>query len=270
MGTLLSTSSETKSRLSTDEHSNYLIAGPPLGTGAFGTVFKAIRKSDDKEVAIKQIKKKRDNHSAMEREIAIMKKIATLKNEHLLELYAVFDDPIHCSLVMELARGGELFNRVAAKKKYTERDARVALQQILSGIQALHSVGILHRDLKPENCLYVEEGGDLLKIGDFGLGIDLDNEDGSLEYVDRKQVGSLNYCAPEVISRMNYSAATDIWAVGVMMYVLLVGNYPYNQYRDHRAHEHDQRHRELLRRDVGQGDILERTEAWKKVSGLLV
>jgi serine/threonine protein kinase len=267
MGTLLSTAEaapDPGAIQSTDKAANYQIH-EKLGSGAFGTVYRAIRKSDSLEVAIKQIRKRHQAHtsSSLKDEIDIMEKCAKLNNKHLLQLFAVFEDPTFCNLVIELATGLELFDRVAQQKRFTERAAREALLQILDGVQALHSMGILHRDLKPENCLYATMGGSLLKIGDFGLGVDLGSDkDGGLNHVGLRAVGSMNYCAPEVIAKRQYSVTTDLWAVGVMMYVLLVGRYPYDQ------HAGEDCPKEKLKQDVEQGNVLERSDAWKEVNAI--
>jgi len=126
-------------------------------------------------------------------------------------------------LVMELVTGGELFDRIVEKERYTEKDAVVVMKQLLSGISYLHSKGIAHRDLKPENVLLQNDNDDaIIKIADFGL---------SRVYTEQSIMltacGTAGYIAPEILRSEPYQSEVDMWSVGVIMYILLCGYPPF-------------------------------------------
>jgi calcium/calmodulin-dependent protein kinase I len=155
--------------LQTDFEVNYFIERE-LGKGAFATVKQVTRKSDGKKFAVKIIDKKRakGQDSAIQDEIEVLKQLSHPNIISMVELY----ETTKCyNLVMELATGGELFERILAKGHYFEKDAAGLVKQLLSALVYIHDeVGIVHRDLKPENLLFRDatENSDLL-VTDFGL-----------------------------------------------------------------------------------------------------
>ena len=131
---------------------------------------------------------------------------------------------------MELVRGGDLFDRIVEKGKYTEGEARLVMQKVLSAVKYLHSKDIIHRDLKPENILLMEPNNDTeVKITDFGLA-KRTNQEGLKTFC-----GTPQYFAPEVLKRKNtvkglgsYGTAADMWSLGVVLFILLSGAFPFD------------------------------------------
>jgi calcium/calmodulin-dependent protein kinase I len=126
-------------------------------------------------------------------------------------------------LVFELATGGELFDRIAERGRFTERDAADIVFQILNGVSYLHSHGIVHRDLKPENILYkTKEENSEIVIADFGVANTIpDNQ------MLTTLCGSPAYAAPEVLKRKGHGPAADIWSIGVITFTVLMGYGPW-------------------------------------------
>ncbi|PON59707.1 Calcium calmodulin kinase [Parasponia andersonii] len=160
-------------------------------------------------------------------EILVMRRIveSVSPHENVIELYDVFEDArngaVH--LVLELCSGGELFDRIVRRDKYTEVGAAAVVRQIAAGLAALHRADIVHRDLKPENCLFLNERPDSpLKIMDFGLS--------SVEEFTDPVVGlfgSIDYVSPEALSQGNITPKTDMWSLGVILYIMLSGYPPF-------------------------------------------
>ncbi|KAJ3452142.1 cbl-interacting protein kinase 32 [Anaeramoeba flamelloides] len=196
--------------------------GDTLGEGAFGKVKQAKNSENGEFVAIKIMNKEkilRENMSdQIKKEISIMK---SLKHKHVVKLLDVLVSKQRIYLVFELLTGGELFYKIANNGKFSEKVARFYFQQLVSGLEFVHSQGICHRDLKPENILL--NGDDNLKISDFGLSaLKTDKED-----VLQTACGTPNYVAPEVIAGEGYDGqAADIWSCGIILFVFLAGYLP--------------------------------------------
>eukprot|EP01112_Ceratiomyxa_fruticulosa_P023524 TRINITY_DN901_c0_g1_i1.p1 TRINITY_DN901_c0_g1~~TRINITY_DN901_c0_g1_i1.p1 ORF type:complete len:344 (+),score=61.09 TRINITY_DN901_c0_g1_i1:152-1183(+) len=198
--------------------------GEELGKGAFSVVYEATQKQTGIRVAIKMITKEHINERDMKRlttEIEIMKK---LKHKNIIQLIEVFDSPSHLYLVMELVRGGELFDKIVQRGQYSERDAVVLVRQIVGAVGYMHEHGVCHRDLKPENllCSGDDEPEQFVRIADFGLSKIFD---GGEEL--RTACGTPDYVAPEVLECKPYDMAVDMWSVGVITYILLSGFTPF-------------------------------------------
>lgn len=154
-------------------------------------------------------------------EILVMRKIVENVSPHpnVIELYDVFEDSNGVHLVLELCSGGELFDRIVAQEKYSEAEAAAVVHQIARGLEAIHGANIVHRDLKPENCLFLDSRKDSsLKIMDFGLS--------SVEEFTDPIVGlfgSIDYVSPEALSQGKITNKSDMWSVGVILYILLSG-----------------------------------------------
>jgi len=158
-------------------------------------------------------------------------------------------------IVMELCEGGELYDAIQERKCYDEPSAKAAIGNLLEGVAYIHSKGIMHRDLKPENILLVsKEEHTGVKISDFGLA------KVSRDYPRRLPrshsiCGSDFYLAPEVIRQEEYGREIDIWAVGVITFVLLSGALPFYHQVLHKLY------RQIVERDISFPD-----EAWRNVS----
>uniref|UniRef100_A0A7S3V2L9 Calmodulin n=1 Tax=Aplanochytrium stocchinoi TaxID=215587 RepID=A0A7S3V2L9_9STRA len=210
--------------------------GKELGRGAFSVVYQATCKETGEQVAVKVVSYSTFRPGDLERqkkilenEVRIMQKISVEipDNPNLIRLKRVVREDTRMGIVMELLKGKELFERIVKRKKYTEHDAAMLMVRIMKAIQALHKVNILHRDLKPENLVFENEGDDAeVKISDFGLGSVMGWPD-----VHNSVVGTPNYVAPEVVSVRPrgpfYGPPCDVWSMGVILYILLVGYPPF-------------------------------------------
>jgi len=196
--------------------------GKQLGSGAFSIVREGVNKKTKQKVAIKIIKKETvegDDIKLLRREVHNLK---TLDHPHILKLFEVYESKNEFFLVMELVEGKELFDKIVERGQYSEKDTSNITRQIISAIDYLHSKGIAHRDLKPENLLSVGTGDhEIIKVADFGL---------SKNFGDEKMMtscGSPGYVAPEVLECETYDKAVDMWSIGVILYILLVGYPPF-------------------------------------------
>ncbi|KAJ3431375.1 cbl-interacting serine/threonine-protein kinase [Anaeramoeba flamelloides] len=196
--------------------------GDTIGEGAFGKVKQAKNSETGEYVAVKILNKERilrENMSdQIKKEISIMKMIS---HKHVVELMDVLVSKTRIYLVFELLKGGELFYKIANNGKFSEKVARFYFQQLIIGLEFVHSQGICHRDLKPENILLGDD--DNLKISDFGLSaLKTEKED-----LLQTACGTPNYVAPEVIVGEGYDGqAADIWSCGIILFVFLAGYLP--------------------------------------------
>ena len=142
-----------------------------------------------------------------------------MDHQNIVKLYEVYEDSDHFYLIMDLLKGGELFDDIVKRQKFNEADARHVMLQVLSAINYLHKKGFVHRDIKPENiCL----DGDQVKIIDFGTARKF-TKGKKLKQV----IGTPFYMAPEIFNEKKYNEKADIWSTGIVMYILLTGKAPY-------------------------------------------
>uniref|UniRef100_A0A8C6SI07 Serine/threonine-protein kinase DCLK2 n=1 Tax=Neogobius melanostomus TaxID=47308 RepID=A0A8C6SI07_9GOBI len=195
--------------------------GRILGDGNFAVVRECVEKATGREFALKIISKDkcRGKENLIQNEVSILRRV---KHPNIVLLIEEMDTPSELYLVMELVKGGDLFDAITSSNKYTERDASSMLFNLASAIKYLHSHHIVHRDIKPENLLVYEhpDGTKSLKLGDFGLATTVN---GPLFAV----CGTPTYVAPEIIAEKGYGVKVDIWAAGVIMYILLCGFPPF-------------------------------------------
>jgi len=155
-----------------------------------------------------------------------------IDHPHVIKLYEIFEDNRYLYLVMEECSGGELFDRIIerinAQKMFTEKEAALMFKQMMSAICYCHAAGICHRDLKPENLLFLgKESDSPLKVIDFGLSRIFQKDDHKMS----TKVGTAYYVSPEVLLG-NYDEKCDIWSAGVILYILLCGDPPFNGAND--------------------------------------
>ncbi|XP_028764651.1 CBL-interacting serine/threonine-protein kinase 14-like [Neltuma alba] len=198
-----------------------------LGVGAFAKVYHATNVSTGQSVAIKALSKREVFRGGLmehvEREISIMRR---LHHPHTLKLFEVLASKSKIYFVLELAKGGELFDKVA-QGRFSEDLSRRYFHQLISAVRYCHSAGVFHRDLKLDNLL-IDENMDL-KVSDFGLSALKDHvrPDGLLHTV----CGTPAYVAPEMLAKKGYEGAkVDVWSCGVILFVLAAGYLPFNDH----------------------------------------
>ncbi len=159
----------------------------------------------------------------LKNEITILK---DLDHPNIVKMYEFLEDEKRIYIVTEICKGGELFDEILTRSKFDEADAAIVMKQLLSAINYCHLKKIVHRDLKPENML-LEQDRDLekIKIVDFGTSLVYDDQ----RDLDEK-LGTAYYIAPEVIKK-SYNEKCDLWSCGVIMYILLSGEPPFNDPR---------------------------------------
>ncbi|XP_027904196.1 CBL-interacting serine/threonine-protein kinase 9-like isoform X2 [Vigna unguiculata] len=198
--------------------------GKTIGEGSFAKVKFARHVNNGNKVAIKILDRKHVlRHNMMEqlqREISSMRLI---NHPNVTKIFEVMASKTKIYIVLELVDGGELFDKIAAKGKLEEDEARNYFQQLINAVDYCHSRGVYHRDLKPENLLL--DSNSVLKVSDFGLSTYTQKEDELL----RTACGTPNYVAPEVIHNKGYVGSTsDMWSCGVILFVLMAGFMPFD------------------------------------------
>ena len=205
-----------------------------LGTGTFGKVAEVRNKISKQIFACKEIAIKRIvDINKLKTEIAIM-----IKADHpnIIKLYEIYQDNSHIDLIMEECKGGELFERIIRNiekhKNYSEKTAAKIFKQLISAIAYCHSQGICHRDLKPENILFLSEEEDSpIKVIDFGLSKIFGKYNNIINNEMTSFVGTAYYVSPEVLQG-KYDEKCDIWSAGVILYIMLNGEPPFNGSND--------------------------------------
>ncbi|XP_030466043.2 calcium-dependent protein kinase 28 isoform X2 [Syzygium oleosum] len=200
--------------------------GKLLGHGQFGYTYVAVDKANGDRVAVKRIQKSKMvlpiAVEDVKREVKILR--ALTGHENVVQFYDAFEDDSYVYIAMEYCEGGELLDRILAKKdsRYTEKDAAVVVRQMLKVAAECHLHGLVHRDMKPENFLFKSTKEDSpLKATDFGLS---DFIKPGKRFPDI--VGSAYYVAPEVLKRKS-GPESDVWSIGVITYILLCGRRPF-------------------------------------------
>lgn len=200
--------------------------GRQLGQGTFAKVYYARDLTTGQSVAIKMIDKEKVLRIGLmdqiKREISIMR---IVRHPNVLQLFKVMATRSKIYFVLEYAKGGELFNKLA-KGKLSEDAARKYFHQLITAVDYCHSRGVYHRDLKPENLLMDE--CETLRVSDFGLSALTESkwQDGLLHTA----CGTPAYVAPEVLSRKGYNGAkADVWSCGVILFVLAASYLPFHE-----------------------------------------
>lgn len=184
-------------------------------------VIEAADKATGDTYAVKVVTKSKltkEDEIALKDEIDVLRE---LKHRHIIRLYDVFEEPSYYYLVTEQMRGGELFDRIVSKSFYNEKEARDVCKILFEAIAYCHSKSIAHRDLKPENLLLRSEDNDSdIKIADFGFAKKVLTPNSLTT-----QCGTPGYVAPEILEGVPYDTKSDMWSLGVIIYILL-GGYP--------------------------------------------
>ncbi|XP_031845216.1 calcium/calmodulin-dependent protein kinase II isoform X29 [Nomia melanderi] len=204
-----------------------------LGKGAFSVVRRCVQKSTGHEFAAKIINTKKltaRDFQKLEREARICRK---LQHPNIVRLHDSIQEENCHYLVFDLVTGGELFEDIVAREFYSEADASHCIQQILESVHHCHHNGVVHRDLKPENLLLASKAkGAAVKLADFGLAIEVQGDAQAWFGF----AGTPGYLSPEVLKKEPYGKPVDIWACGVILYILLVGYPPFWDEDQHRLY----------------------------------
>ncbi|KAI4569975.1 hypothetical protein MJT46_007269 [Ovis ammon polii x Ovis aries] len=237
-----------------------------LGKGAFSVVRRCVKVLAGQEYAAKIINTKKlsaRDHQKLEREARICR---LLKHPNIVRLHDSISEEGHHYLIFDLVTGGELFEDIVAREYYSEADASHCIQQILEAVLHCHQMGVVHRDLKPENLLLASKlKGAAVKLADFGLAIEVEGEQQAwfgkpypsssrtllpVTYVPTSVyvsaclcvwgagfAGTPGYLSPEVLRKDPYGKPVDLWACGVILYILLVGYPPFWDEDQHRLYQ---------------------------------
>jgi len=199
--------------------------GRPLGEGQFGKVKEAVDMETGLRYAVKVIKKNaiktKKDVDTVKKEVSFMKTLNGHPN--ILNMYDVMEDKEKLYLVLELAAGGDLFDKIVSLGGFNEEQARIYFKQLLNGLEHCHAKGIIHRDMKPENLLLGDN--DVLKISDFGLSNIILTPGQMLQ----THCGSEKYAAPEVMQTTDpyVGPPVDMWSTGVILYIMVGGAFPF-------------------------------------------
>ncbi|EDV20515.1 uncharacterized protein TRIADDRAFT_60987 [Trichoplax adhaerens] len=222
-----------------------------IGKGSFSLCRRCIHKVTGKECAVKIMDRNNRNPSE---EIEILMRYG--RHPNILTFQDVYDDGKHIYMVTELLKGGELLDRIMKKKHLTEEEVRQIMKVLISTMHCLHDQGVVHRDLKPSNILYADhtDSPEALRIIDFGFAKQLRDSNGLL----MTPCYTANYVAPEVLKKQGYDAACDVWALGILMYIMLSGTTPF-------AYDPKDTANEILKR-IGDGRYKLTGGNWNHVS----
>ncbi|XP_039532449.1 calcium/calmodulin-dependent protein kinase type II subunit gamma isoform X9 [Pimephales promelas] len=214
----------------TDEYQLY----EELGKGAFSVVRRCVKLCTGQEHAAKIINTKKlsaRDHQKLEREARICR---LLKHPNIVRLHDSISEEGFHYLLFDLVTGGELFEDIVAREYYSEADASHCIQQILEAVLHCHQMGVVHRDLKPENLLLASKCKNAaVKLADFGLAIEVQGD----QQAWFGFAGTPGYLSPEVLRKEAYGKPVDIWACGVILYILLVGYPPFWDEDQHKLYQ---------------------------------
>lgn len=207
----------------------------PIGEGGFGAVFLAIDKETKETVAVKKISKEFTNDASFQKEMNALLHIRQFGGHpYICGLRENFDEGDHYYLVLDLVSGGEVFDHLINNGAYSEADAARLLREVGSAIAFLHGTQIVHGDLKPENLMLSSENSMLaaIKVVDFGCAQIIDKASPFYEESKGIDVTTPGYAPPELIMKnsklKNLAPAMDMFAIGVILYVMLCGCHPFD------------------------------------------
>uniref|UniRef100_A0A5S6QSR7 non-specific serine/threonine protein kinase n=1 Tax=Trichuris muris TaxID=70415 RepID=A0A5S6QSR7_TRIMR len=195
--------------------------GPLLGDGNFAVVHECIHKSTGKTYAVKVIDKRkcRNKEHIIDNEVRLLSRV---RHDYVVQLHdSISLKDLHL-LVLEFVPGGDLFDALVAARRFPEATAAHMMQNLMSALSYLHSMDIVHRDVKPENLLIYEtgDGWKYIKLADFGLATELNDPLFDI-------CGTPTYVAPEMLAEGGYGLKVDVWAAGVILYIMLCGYPPF-------------------------------------------
>uniref|UniRef100_A0A665VXB7 non-specific serine/threonine protein kinase n=1 Tax=Echeneis naucrates TaxID=173247 RepID=A0A665VXB7_ECHNA len=195
--------------------------GRVIGDGNFAMVRECCRRDNGQTFAIKIVERSKliGREHMMQNELSLL---GSLCHPRIVRLVAYHHTHTHSYLVMELVSGGDLFEAISERGKFPEADAGLMVSDMSEALNYIHCKSIVHRDLKPENLLIEHVAADIcrLKLGDFGLAMVVTEPVFTI-------CGTPTYVAPEILCETGYGVAVDVWALGVILYILLCGFPPF-------------------------------------------
>jgi len=204
---------------------DYELSTNELGRGYFAVVRKGKNLNTGHEVAVKCIKKKKvEDKKKLQSEVSILASLQ--EHPNIVTLYGVYDSEKHLYLVLELMSPQDLYDEIIERENLTEKQASKVMKQVLTAISFIHSNKIVHRDIKLENLL-LKKKGDLstIKVTDFGLSKCCETS------LPRSAVGTPFYVSPDLLIAIDdkspYTFAIDMWALGVLLFIVLSGRLPF-------------------------------------------
>ncbi|XP_061678432.1 serine/threonine-protein kinase DCLK3 isoform X1 [Syngnathoides biaculeatus] len=225
--------------------------GRLLGDGNFAVVRECRRRADGRTLAVKMVERSRllGREHMLQNELSLL---ASLRHPRVVRLLAHHRTPATAYLVMELARGGDLFEAIGRRGSFGEGEAALMVADVSEALKYIHRRSVVHRDVKPENLLIVHAvpGVTRLKLADFGLATVVSEPVFTI-------CGTPTYVAPEILSETGYGMEVDMWALGVILYILLCGFAPF------RSRDRDQ---EELFEIIKQGQLHFLPPYWDAIS----
>lgn len=189
-------------------------------------MYEATENTTGETYAIKILTRYEDDDEQAEKFKHEIDIISSLKHENIIGFVELDQDEGNYYVVMELVKGGELFDQIIDRGGFSSKDAALIICQILRALQYMHTKQTAHRDIKPENILFKDTNYDVVKIADFGESKHYGTSTMST------YCGTPDYMAPEIIKGLPYGPAVDMWAIGVIAYVILVGFPPFDGEND--------------------------------------
>jgi len=211
--------------------------GEMIGEGNYSEVYSAIELATGTEVAVKVVDKSDLDESDIREIKGEVSILGELDHPNIIRLFGFFEDDRKFYICTEMMKGGELFDEIVDREFFWERDAQEVIKTLAAALAYMHSRGIVHRDLKPENILLTtkDKKTAVVKLADFGFAVRTDPA--RLEYQLTTACGTPGYVAPEIVAGVKYGPEVDMWALGVIAFILLAGYPPF----------HDEDQNELFR-----------------------
>uniref|UniRef100_A0A672HVU5 Doublecortin-like kinase 3 n=1 Tax=Salarias fasciatus TaxID=181472 RepID=A0A672HVU5_SALFA len=237
------------SRLTSRDEDNCYDIGRVVGDGNFAVVRECRRRDSGQTLAMKIVERSKliGREHMMQNELSLL---GSLCHPRIVRLFAHHHTHTHSYLVMELVSGGDLFEAISESGKFSEAAAGLMVSDVSEALSYIHSKSIVHRDLKPENLLQAAAGVCRLKLGDFGLAMVVTEPVFTI-------CGTPTYVAPEILCETGYGVEVDVWALGVILYILLCGFPPF------RSRDRDQ---EELFQLIKQGQLHFPSPYWDSIS----
>lgn len=229
----------------------------PIGQGGFGVVHAARSRETGDLVAVKMMERQATSRDKYLQEVAILADVGGKCN--IVDLCDAFETKESFVMVMEYVDGGELFEHLLESGVFEEDRAQKLVVELCHALSYLHANDVVHADIKPENILVGErENGEMLvRLIDFGLAY-RQHDESERQLSTTGSIGTLAYAAPEYLSRQESDSSVDIWALGVVLYIILCGYHPFDAENDASDEE--------LRRRIVKGEFDRSSDAWMSMS----